>query len=71
MEFDEFKKAVMDKLPAIPDKRDYEATERGCGRLYEDGFTVEQAIRFSLCTEEVSPELDEDIALKKMHNIYE
>ena len=71
MEFEEFTKEVMSKLPAIPEERDYTATESGCRRLYEDGFTVNQAVRFCLCTEEVDHDLDEDIALKRMHNIYE
>lgn len=71
MELEEFKKAVMLQLPTIPDERDYAATERGIARLHEDGFTVSQARRYCLCTEEVSPELDEDTALRIMHNIYE
>jgi hypothetical protein len=37
--------------------------------LYEDGYTVNDACRTLRCREEVSPDMDEDVALKRMAEI--
>ena len=38
-------------------------------RMKDRGFTVEDAYQFMLCTEEVNPDLDEDVALARMSEI--
>jgi len=37
--------------------------------MKDRGFTVEDAAAYVLCIEDVNPELDEDVALARMHKI--
>lgn len=71
---DEFENKILEYIPQIVDL-DWEflvighsTVLRNCvERLYEDGFTVRDAAKFMKCFEDISPDLDEDIALKKMN----
>jgi hypothetical protein len=58
--------AIMKRLPVIVDDRDREMTEATAQGLLDEGWTPNDVIRYLLCTEEVSPDLDEATALERM-----
>lgn len=63
-------KLVMARLPLIPDARDLEVTLRQAAALIDLGWAVEDVSFYLGCTEEVSPDLDEDVALRLMAKVY-
>lgn len=66
-----FVDTVMTALPLV---RGDHVTIRGLRltvtNLFKRGFSVEDATAYMLCLEEVSPDLDEDMALAKMHELW-
>ena len=65
----EFIRGVILKVRAVDELGD-EAVKRQAGFLFDDGYSLEDAIAYLKCTEEVNPNLDEDTALARMHEIY-
>lgn len=63
---------VMERLVAIrPNLKgeDYEQVAESVEGLLEDGLSLNQAVRFALCYEEVTPDLAEGEALARMNAI--
>lgn len=50
---------------------DVKSVKQGIAECFFFGFTETNAVRWSRCTEEVNPDLDEDIALSRMKKIRE
>lgn len=50
---------------------DVKSVKQGIAECFFFGFTETNAVRWSRCTEEVNPDLDEDIALSRMKKISE
>lgn len=69
MTSEDFADRVLTSMPDIDDPRDNEAVWQGARTLFHDGFTVSEAIAFSLLLEEVNPDLDEKFALQEMGRI--
>jgi hypothetical protein len=46
-----------------------QAFEDAAVRLHRDGFSVDDAVAYLSCMEEVDPSLDEDVALERMNSI--
>lgn len=66
MEHDEFIQAVFERLPSLePDDKAHITAL--VSRFFHKGWTLEDAIAYCRCTEEVNPTLDEDIALTRMN----
>lgn len=59
----------MAKLPAIPEESDKQCAIDCLTECYHDGFTLQDAIRFTQLTEHVSPSLSEEYACKRMTEI--
>lgn len=55
-------------LPPIPNE-DSDSVDRGIAQLFEMGFSINDAVAYTRCTEEVNPELEEEPALAKMKEI--
>lgn len=77
---EEFTQAILERLPQIvdldwdymfPPGRASTPLRNSVVRLYEDGFTIQDAVKFMRCFEDINPELDEDIALRKMNSLKE
>lgn len=64
-----FKAAVWARLPNITDADDVARLDRSIEGMQGRGFTVCDAVELCWCIENVNPELDEDIALKRMARI--
>ncbi len=61
----DFIAAVMARLPQY--NGDNEADR--VGRLFDDDFSLNDAVTYARCWEEVFPDLDEDVALARMARI--
>lgn len=68
-EADKFAASVMKRLPEIADARDKEAVSEGAKAFYHQKWSLNDVVSFSMCLEEVNPDLDEEIALAKMSKI--
>lgn len=69
MELQDFIDAVLKRLPEIPEKFDLQCTIDSIRKCYKDGFSLDDAVRFNRCLEHVNPELSEETALRRMHEI--
>ncbi len=65
MDFETFLAKVLDRLPvlALPENQ---PSREGLRTLFQEGFTVDEAVAFEMCSEEINPQLDENIALRRM-----
>ncbi len=63
---EQFVSAGIARLPAIPDPHDLAAVRCGLRGMCLEGFTLEDAVAFSRCLQEVDPTLDEAEALARM-----
>lgn len=57
---------VMNRIPEIKMENDPDFISK-IKYLYRRGFTVDDAVAYCQCFEEVNPELSEDVALKRMN----
>lgn len=62
---DEFVAAVISHLPHN------DINSSAILDLYKQGFTVSDAVSYCMCMEDFSPELDEDVAIKRMRELRE
>jgi len=60
---------VLSKLPSIPDLQDKQMVESEVRYLLGRGWNVQDVVLYILCMEEVSPGLDEDVAISRMNQI--
>ncbi len=65
----EFIAEVWSRLPPVNDKGDIECTQRCIEELFEEGYTLEDAVRYTRHIEHVSPDIPEERALKVLHEI--
>jgi hypothetical protein len=67
----EFLDAVLRRLRAVlgDDRADRDSLRVSVRRMYRAGFDLHDAVDYVMLTEEVSPELDEAAALRRMANI--
>jgi hypothetical protein len=56
-------------LRLAPNIQDVQQELRFIQGLLRRGFTIDEAFQYELCTEEVSPDLDEDTGLARMKAI--
>lgn len=68
---EKFLAAVRKQLPDITDERDAEVMDLNILQLQEEGWTVDEAVSYSKCFEEVNPQLEERAALQSMRTIRE
>lgn len=66
---EQFTDRVMRRLPVIEDERDRNVIMANMYQFYDDEFTVNDAVAYLKCMEEVSPELEEEVALARMKRI--
>lgn len=71
MDATRFADRVISNLPFIADDTDYKAMVEDCKILFEEGFTIDEAVAYLSCMEMIRPELDEDIACHQMKDIRE
>ena len=69
MNREEFVNKVTAAVKAV-NKEDDEVIKRQAGYLFDDRYSLEDTIAYLNCMEEVNPNLDEDTALARMHEIY-
>lgn len=60
---------VMDRLPCLLNPGDFAATHEAVEQCYDDGFSMDDALSYCRNLEHVNPDLDEEIALTRMHQI--
>lgn len=60
---------VLSKLPSIPDLLDKQMVESEVRYLLGRGWNVQDVILYISSMEEVSPGLDEDVAISRMNQI--
>ena len=60
-------KQAIKKLDFHENERPY--VEQCLRQCFERGFSLDDAVRYTKTTEHVSPDLDEEIALKRMSEI--
>jgi hypothetical protein len=60
---------VLSKLPSIPDLLDKQMVESEVRNLLGRGWNVQDVVLYILCMEEVSPGLNEDVAISRMNQI--
>ncbi len=65
----QFVDQVMSRLPKIPDERDIPMLQLDAAKYFDEGWTVNDTVAYFRCMEEVNPELEEGIALARMHAI--
>lgn len=61
--------AVRSRLPDVYDLPPDITIENHIEDLQKDGFTVDEAVAYSMCMEEFNPPLAEDVALVRMAQI--
>lgn len=66
---EQFQDRVMASIGPLPDPADARALRTGVARLHGMGMTAADAVAWCRCTEEVTPDLDEDAALARMAGI--
>lgn len=59
---------VFSRLPKIPSE-DASIIEQSVIQMHANEWTVDDAVAYCRCLEEIDPELDEDIALARMSKI--
>lgn len=60
---------VLSTLPSIPDLLDKQMVESEVRNLLGRGWNVQDVVSYILCMEEVSPGLNEDVAISRMNQI--
>ena len=60
---------AVNKAITVKDESDLNIVNLVIKRCYIRGFTVNDAVRYCKCLEEVNPALDETVALKRMDQI--
>lgn len=70
---EEFTETVMARvrMPEPVNLEDASSVRGGCYTLFQEGFTVDEAAKFCRLLEEVSPDLAEEKALKRMADLKE
>lgn len=66
---DEFVKKVLDRIGTLPDPNDIGTITEHAIECFQEEFSINDAVAVIRCREEVSPDLDEDVALKRMKEI--
>lgn len=64
---EDFTQAVISHFDILPE--DFNKVTAGVEGLYRDGFSLEDAIAYVNCWEEIDPFLNEDIAIDRMVKI--
>lgn len=59
---------VMQRLN-VADERDFAMLRDDAARMLVEGWTVNEVVSLLRCTEEVNPDLAEDVALRRMSQI--
>lgn len=65
----EFVKKVLDRIGELPDPNDIATIREHAVECFQEEFSINDAVAVIRCREEVNPDLDEDIALKRMKAI--
>ena len=60
---------VMDNLPKISNKRDFDSIKRSAKKLINDGWGLYDIKKYLQCLEEVNPDISEKLALSRMAEI--
>lgn len=66
---EKFVAVVMARLPIIPATHDHGIVAAGIRQQHSEGWSLDDAIAWNRCLEEVNPLLDEATALERMERI--